>query len=209
MIEGFGGPDQFGYKWIDSDEPTGPQYVWEDIAATGTQVTSWFPTGSLSSTDEGYAGPFNLGFSFKYYGNVKTQIYVSTNGFLCFAPVTSNAYSNTALPNNGTPNEIISPFWDDLDAKAPGTVHYRQEANRFIIQWTNYQRYSGTASYTWQVVIYSSGKILFYFKNMTGTLNGATTGIENADGTIGIQMAYNANYVKNNLAVKLAADPEC
>lgn len=208
MTEGSGGPDLFGYKWIDSDEPAGPQYVWDDIVTTGTPVTSWIPTGSLSSTDEGYAGPLNLGFNFKYYGSVKSQIYISTNGFLCFSPVTSNAYSNTALPDNATPNEIISPFWDDLDAKAPGTVHYKQDGNRFIIQFTNYQRYSGTASYTWQVVIYSSGKILFYYKNMTGTLNSATTGIENADGTIGLQMAYNANYVKNNLAVKLAADPE-
>lgn len=205
---GSGGPDLFGYKWMDSDDPNGPVYEWNDIAATGTQVTSWTPTGTMSATDEGYAGPLNLGFNFKYYGNPKSQIYISTNGLLTFSAITSNIYSNTNIPNSATPNEIICPFWDDLDAKAPGTVHYKQDGNRFIIQWTNYQRYSGTASYTWQVVIYSSGKIMFYFKEMSGTLNGATTGIENGDGTTGLQMAYNANYLKNNLAVKLAAEPE-
>jgi hypothetical protein len=207
-IRGSGGPDLFGYKWADSDDPQGPAYVWEDISTTGTPVTSWTPTGTLSSTDEGYAGPYNLGFNFKYYGQPKSQIYISTNGLLTFTPITSNIYSNAAIPTASEPNEIICPFWDDLDAKAPGTVHYKQDGNRFIIQWTNYQRYSGTSSYTWQVVIYSSGKILFYFNNMSGTLNSATTGIENAAGNDGLQMAYSATYVKNNLAVKLAAEPE-
>ncbi len=207
-LKGSGGPDLFGYKWADSDDPQGPVYEWNDISATGTQITSWTPTGTLSATDEGYAGPINLGFNFKYYGQTKTQIYISTNGVLTFSPITTNIYTNTALPNSAEPNELISPFWDDLDAKAPGTVHYKQEGNKLIIQWTNYQRYSGTASYTWQVVLYSGGKIMYYFNNMSGTLNGATTGIENAAGNDGLQMAYNANYIKNNLAVKLAAEPE-
>lgn len=207
-ILGAGGPDEFGYSWVDSDDPQGPAYVWEDISTTGTLISSWIPTGSLSSTDEGYAGPLNLGFNFKFYGQVKNQIYVSTNGFLTFTPVTSNAYTNAPIPDVALPNDIISPFWDDLDAKAPGTVHYKQDGNRFIIQFTNYQRYSGTASYTWQVVIHSGGKIIFYFSNMTGTINSATTGIENGTGNIGLQVAYNAVYIKNNLAVKLAAEPE-
>ena len=207
-VKGSGGPDQYGYKWMDSDEPNGPVYEWNDIATTGTAVSSWTPTGTLSATDEGYAGPLSLGFNFKYYGQPKSQIYISTNGLLTFSPITSNIYSNASIPTSAAPNDIICPFWDDLDAKAPGTVHYKQDGNKFIIQWTNYQRYSGTASYTWQVVIYSSGKILYYFKNMSGTLNSATTGIENGDGTTGLQMAYNANYIKNNLAVKLAAEPE-
>ncbi len=207
-VKGSGGPDLFGYKWADSDDPQGPAYVWEDISTTGTPVTAWTPTGTLSATDEGYSGPFNLGFNFKYYGLPKSQIYISTNGLLTFTPISTNIYSNTPIPTATEPNEIICPFWDDLDAKSPGTVHYKQDGNRFIIQWTNYQRYSGTASYTWQVVIYSSGKILFYFNSMTGTLDGATTGIENASGNDGLQLSYNSTFVKNNFAVKLAAEPE-
>jgi len=207
-IEGFGGPDAWGYKWIDSDEANGPVYVWNDISSTGTAVTTWTPTGTFGGTDEGYAGPFNLGFNFKFYGQTKSQIYISSNGFLCFAPLTANTYTNAAIPSTAVPNEIICPFWDDLDAKAPGTIHYKQEGNTFIIQWTNYQRYSGTASYTWQVVLYSGGKIMVYYNNMTGTLNSATVGVENAAGTVGLQVAKDANYVKNNLALKIAAEPD-
>lgn len=207
-IKGQGGPDPFGYKWIDSDESNGPQYVWNDIASTGTLVTNWIATGTFGATDEGYAGPFNLGFNFKFYGQAKTQIYISTNGFLCFAPVTSNSFTNASIPTSAIPNELICPFWDDLDAKSPGTVHYKQDGNRFIIQWTNYQRYSGTASYTWQVVLFSSGKIMTYYNSMTGTINSATIGVEDAAGTVGLQVAYNANYVKNNHALQIAAEPD-
>ncbi len=207
-VKGQGGPDQFGYKWIDADESNGPQYVWNDIAATGTLVSRWTPTETFGATDEGYAGPFNLGFNFKFYGQAKTQIYVSTNGFLCFAPLTSNSFSNASIPSTSVPNEIIAPFWDDLDAKAPGTVHYKQDGNKFIMQWTNYQRYSGTASYTWQVVLYQSGKVMVYYKEMTGTINSATVGVENSTGDIGLQVAYDANYVKNNHALQIAAEPD-
>lgn len=207
-IEGAGGPDAFGYKWIDSDDPNGPAYVWNDISTTGTAVTNWTPTGTFSGTDEGYAGPFNLGFNFKFYGQTKTQVYLSSNGYLMFSTLSANTYTNASIPTAAIPNEIISPFWDDLDAKAPGTVHYKQEGNSFIIQWTNYQLYSGTASYTFQAVLHSSGKILFYYKTMTGTVNSATVGIENANGTIGLQTAYNSTYIKNNLALKYAAEPD-
>lgn len=207
-IEGSGGPDLGGYEWIDSDEPNGPAYVWNDITSTGTAVTNWIATGTFGATDEGYSGPYNFGFNFKFYGQVKTQFYLGSNGFVCFAPVTANAFTNASIPTAAVPNELIVPFWDDLDAKAPGTVHYKLDGNKMIIQWTNYQRYSGTASYTWQAHLYSSGKIIFYYKEMTGTINSATVGLENATGTIGLQVAYNATYIKNNLALKFSAEPD-
>src|SRR5690554_1505790 len=207
-IDGFGGPDAFGYEWIDSDEPNGPEYVWEDISTTGTEVTNWIASSTFDPKDEGYAGPFPLGFNFKFYGNTKTEVYVGTNGLILFSPITGSFYSNAAIPNASDPNEFIAPFWDDLDGRTQGTVHYKQDGNRFIIQFTNWQRYSGTGSLTFQVVLHSSGKILIYYNNMNATLNSATIGIENADASIGLQVAYNATYIHNNLALQFSAEPD-
>jgi subtilisin family serine protease len=207
-IEGTGGPDLFGYTWIDSNEPNGPTYEWNDISTTGTEVTNWVATGTFEPRDEGYAGPFPLGFNFNFYGNPKTQIYVSSNGLLLFGTLSSNIFTNSAIPNTAIPNEFIAPFWDDLDGRTQGTVHYKQDGNKFIVQFTNWQKYSATGSLTFQIVLYSTGRIMFYYENMNATLNSATVGIENAAGNDGLQIAYNATYVTNGLAVKISADPE-
>ena len=207
-IDGMGGPDLFGYKWIDSDEPNGPVYEWNDIVSTGTEVTNWIATGTFDPRDEGYAGPFPLGFNFNFYGNPKTQVYVSSNGVILFNTLSSNIITNATIPSTAVPNEYIAPFWDDLDGRTQGTVHYKQDGNKFVIQFTNWQKYSGTGSLTFQVVLHSNGRIMFYYNNMNATLNSATVGIENATGTDGLQVAYNAAYVTNGLAVKFSADPE-
>ena len=208
-IKGSGGPDLFGYEWIDSDAPNGPQYLWEDISATGTTVTSWTATGTYDPKDEGYAGPFQLGFNFKFYGIPKTQVYAGSNGTILFNPVSQNIFTNTSIPNSGVPNEFIAPFWDDLDGSDQGTVYYKQDGNRFIIQYSNWQKYAAsTSSLTFQVVLYSSGKIVVYYNNMNATLTSATVGIENADGSIGLQVASDAAYVHNNLALQFSAEPD-
>ena len=208
-IDGSGGPDAFGYSWIDSDEPNGPQYLWEDITTTGTQVTNWIASSIYDPEDEGYAGPFPLGFNFKYYGNTKTQVYIGSNGVLLFGPINQSYYVNESIPNTAVPNEFIAPFWDDLDGSTQGTVHYKQDGNRFIVQFTNWPVFfSPGTSLTFQVVLYSSGQILVYYNNMNASLTGATVGIENGDGTIGLQVAYNASYVHNNLALQFSAEPD-
>ncbi len=207
-IQGAGGPDTYGYEWIDSDETGGPQYTWNDISATGTEVTDWAPTGSYSETDEGYAGPFNLGINFKFYGEPKNQIYFSTNGYLTFIQETEATFSNKAIPNTLIPNDMICAFWDDLKAEDGGRLYYKTDGNKFIVQFTDWKRYSGEGTYTYQYVLYSTGRIMIYYKSMSGELESATIGIENATGTDGLQIAYNASYVHNNMAVKISSDPE-
>ncbi len=207
-IDGKGGPDAFGYKWIDSDEPNGPQYVWNDISTTGTELTTWIQTGTYNAKDEGYAGPVNLGFNFKFYGALKTQVYVSSNGALIFTAPAANMFSNVQIPSTSAPNEYIAPFWDDLDGVSSGNVYYKQDPGKLTIQFSNWHKYSNTGSLTFQIVLYSNGRIMFYYNSMNATLTSATVGIENAAGTVGLQMAYNAAYVKNNFAVKISADPE-
>jgi hypothetical protein len=103
---------------------------------------------------------------------------------------------------------MVAMFWDDLDGRTQGTVHRLQDGNKFYIQFTNWQKYSGTGSLTFQVVIHQNGKIIVYYNNMNAALNSATVGIENAAGNDGLQVAYNAAYVVNNLALEFASEPD-
>ncbi|MEK9137179.1 MAG: hypothetical protein AAB393_08655, partial [Bacteroidota bacterium] len=113
-VDGQGGPDAFGYRWIDSDEPGGPAYNWFNIAGIGTPITGWTP-----SADDGIVNiPLPWGFSF--YGSSYTNANVCTNGFISFTS-TSNAYVNGAIPSTAEPNGAIYPFWDDLNFTSAGS----------------------------------------------------------------------------------------
>jgi hypothetical protein len=207
-LRGSGGPDYFGYKWIDSDEPNGPQFVWQDIVATGTKLTNWTPVSTYGAKDEGYAGP--ISFNFKFYGQQHSQIFVNANGFITFVAPTASSIGNVNIPATTAPNGYISPFWDDLDGTTHGDVYYKFEDNKLIIQFEDWAKFgaAATSSYTFQIVLNSYGRIVFYYKTMTGAINSATTGIENHTGNGGLGIAFNSNYIKNNLAVKIQAEPE-
>ena len=204
-IDGSGGPDNFGYKWKDSNDPNGPQYIWYDITTNpnSTQVT--FPNGTL---DDGYTNAMPIGFNFNFYGVDYSNVCLSTNGFLSFTNISDAAYSNVQIPTTGAPDNMIAFFWDDLDGRTQGTVHQLHDGNKYYIQFTNWQKYNGTGSLTFQIVLNQSGKIEIYYNNMNATLNSATVGIENNNATDGLQVVYNANYIANNLALQFAADPD-
>jgi hypothetical protein len=182
-----GGPDAFGYTWIDSDEPGGPTYGWVDISGSGTVI----PLG-----DDQNLGPFALGFSVNYYGGFFDQIYVCSNGFASFTS-TSNSLGNVAIPSAAEPNNLLAAFWDDLNPSSGGTVYYYADAanNRFIISWNGVPHYSAYGSLYFQIIINADGTILYQYDTMDhgGHTVSATVGIENDDGTIGLQYDYNTN----------------
>ena len=90
MVLGRGGPDSFGYEWVDSDEPDGPMFDWVDISTDGVEITPW-PHGSV---DDGYTDPIPMGMEFEFYGIVYTDITISTNGWISFLPATQSHLSN-------------------------------------------------------------------------------------------------------------------
>ena len=194
-MRGSGGPDTFGYKWKDSDEAGGPVYEWTDLSNFGTEITF---NGGL---DDGYSNILDIGFNFTYYGVEYSQVSVSTNGFLYFGELSSSYRSNTELPDAEIPNKIIAAFWNDLDGRTNGIAYYKAEADRFIVQFTQFQKWASggsTGNYTFQIILKKSGSILIHYKDMTGTLDEATIGIENESGTDGLQVAYNAAYPPSN-----------
>ncbi len=194
-----GGPDGFGYRWIDSDEPGGPAFDWTDISATG------MPLGLVN--DDQTTAPIALGFNFPFYGTFFDSIRVCTNGWISFTSG-STAFSNQPLPNSGAPENLIAPFWDDLHPRGVNRTFFQSFGNRAIVQWQAIERYSGAGSYTFQVILESSGAITFQYLASTGAVDSATVGIQDATRTVGLQVAFNQLYVHDDLAVRIAAIPQ-
>ena len=198
VICDFGGPDSFGYTWIDSDEPNGPEFEWFEIADIGQN-------SGLNGDDNSVV--LSLPFTFNFYGIPKTNVRVSCNGYLTFGG-DGGVYTNQSIPNSTAPNDLIAPFWDDLYQENGTNYYYYDESNRrFIIQYTNWGFFSGGGSVTFQIQLYQNGQIYFLYRAMSGTLTSATVGIENASGNVGLQMAFNTVYVANDLAVRITAGP--
>ncbi|MBI4917884.1 MAG: hypothetical protein HY825_18745 [Acidobacteria bacterium] len=203
-----GGPDGFGYTFIDSAEPGGPTYTWVDITGTGTAITTW--TGS---PDDGYAGPFAIGFSFPFYGVAQTQFYAGTNGFISFGAGSTSLSNQCPLPSATTPNDVIAMLWDDLNFNTSGAAHYQYFATCpvgtgecTVVEYSNVAHYGGAAGSagTFEAILYPSGQILIQFQNPgTETGSGSTSGIEGPGGTYGLAYACNtAGTLAANLAIR-------
>ncbi len=200
-IEGSGGPDLYGYRWKDSDEANGPRFTWSSIATIGTAITLGDDAFSLRT----------LPFTFNFYGNNYNSVEVVSNGYLRFTNYTTTYPTNGAIPATALPNNGIYGFWDDLAPNLGGNVYVYSDAvsGKFIVEYNNVPRYNNTTSrVTFQIELQRSGSITYRYLRMVGTMNSATIGIENSTGTDGLQVVFNANYVKDSLAVKFQKEPE-
>lgn len=187
------------YTWIDSDAPNGPKFEWDDISGTGTPLTL---------LDDDYE-LISLNFSFPFFGNNYTTMYVNSNGYISFGAGATTRI-NSPIPSTAPPGNFIAAFWDDLNPMAGGTVYYKNTENKSIVQFDHVLPYGGTSpnDYTFQIVLSDDGSIcIYYLKMYAGLLNSATAGIENADGTDGIQVMYNEVYVHDSLAVSFRKTP--
>ncbi len=198
---GSGGPDTFGYTWIDSDEPGGPTYAWTDISGVGTSV------GFPSYTDDGNVGPVPIGFNFPFYGNTFSELYVCSNGWLSFTNSTLQTYTNQPLPNNGStvPENLLAVWWDDMvyDESDGNEAWYYNDGSRLIIQLYIRRIAAFTPPfYLMQVILYPNGDIVYQYHTLGTNLSSSTIGIQNAAKDDGLMVVHNdGSYAHEELAI--------
>jgi hypothetical protein len=200
-----GGPDDFGYYWMDSDETGGPAFDWVDISSSGTDII-----GLLD--DDNYAGPYDIGFDFPYYGATYSQFYIGSNGIIGFDATSMNARIPPNIPSAAVPNNILAWLWDDLnpdDADCPGAhVFFESDGNALVIQFVDYPEYRADPGdvINAEVILYEDGTIKYQYLDIASgfDINTCAIGIENSNGTDGLEVCYMTAYVHNNLAVQFS-----
>ncbi len=171
------GPDDFGYA------VQAQAYSWVPI--TGTVVN--FP-----SSDNSFAGPAPIGFSFPFFENSYTQLFLSTNGTLSFGQVMLTPI-NQVIPLSAPPNNFIAPLWTDLDVGGinPGKVRYDtlgSAPNRqFVVSWEDVTHVNTPGNpLDFQVILHENGDICFQYQTLTAVPANFTTGIEDFHGVDGV-----------------------
>jgi hypothetical protein len=193
-----GGPDAFGYNWVNSSDPNGPDFNWVDISTLGTAITLG---------DDG-SQQVSLPWPFDFYDNTYTSVLIASNGYLTFG-TTGGAYDNASIPANAQPNAVIAGFWDDLNPEQGGSIRYYNDSanDRFIVFFDQIQHYttSGVGTYTFQYIFESDGDVVLQYQTLTGIVNSCTVGIENAAGTDGLLVLYNGSAtLTNSLAIRFS-----
>jgi hypothetical protein len=199
-----GGPDAGGYYYIDSDDDASnhPVFNWIDI--TGFGVNLGF------NGDDQLVASQPIGFTFNFYGNPFTTFTACTNGWAGFSSYTTGYYNNQTIPTADAPNNLLAVMWDDMDCRTSGAGYtYTNNIDTCIIAWIDVPHYSftGTGVYTFEIILTADGKVVYQYLSQVGTIDSYTCGIENGNGTTGLQYVYNTSLDLTGKAISFGQVP--
>jgi subtilisin family serine protease len=157
-------------------------------------------TAPLGLSGDDNSMQVSLPFGFTFYGQTYNNAWVCTNGHVTFLNPggTFCPFFNTGIPDSGTPNAAIYPFWDDmfLDGNSTTWTAELQNPHRFVIEWRNATFFppGGPNRIDFEVILYENGQILTEYRNLDPNGqeqgNSATIGIENAAGDDALQYSF-------------------
>ncbi len=159
------------------------------------------------------------GLDFYYLGHHYDSVDIGTNGFIVpGSGASGNILFNQDLPDPTNPNNVIAPFWTDIDLDGGdgvggGTWYAADVTNGFstwhVFEWENAEQWFDPASvYTFQIWIEKgTDNIWFVYDNLTGNIAFATVGFENDDGLVGESYYYDGVGTPPAPGVDLAVGP--
>ena len=155
--------------------PAGAGY---QVAAGGATLdTAAAAAGTVLALADDDTREIPLGFSFNFYGNTYTSVFVNSDGNLTFsAGDVATAPRDLSRFLTGVPR--IAPFFDDLNPADGGQVSFTAEAGRFVVSWTEVPECclpSVTPKSTFQVLLFPDGSVEFAYGTVGA--NDAVVGI--------------------------------
>lgn len=157
----------------------------------------------LNGDDE--ATSVSLPFLFPFYNSRRSTAFVSTNGFITF-DTGSTDFSNGKIPDLGTPNSAVYPFWDDLRMDGPSKILVGSPTeDSFVIEWRDMTFAPFfTIRTTFSVTLHKNGDIEFQYKladENPARGGGATVGLEDDNGLRGFQYSFNEQVLYTGLSI--------
>jgi subtilisin family serine protease len=149
------------------------------------------PVGCPSDCDDG--GWIISGMDIDYLGQHYTSGIWSVNGTLELGTASgvSSSYLNQDLPDPAIPNNVLAPWWTDLNLSDAGNWYLGALTDGVhvwdIFEWEDVPRYGDLAStFSFQIWLErGSGNIHFAYGSYAGDTTDGSTGAEDADGLFG------------------------
>lgn len=192
--ESSGGPDGFGYRYIDSNEPLGPEYDWIEISETGVSTIMYGV--DVFYGDDNFSEPIPLPFDFSFYGIDYDEAYVDINGEILLAENTwytnypgsgwggdGNMFNYMyPIPGYTQMPALIAVYWDDLEAdEGTGDIFFQSfgtAPERYMVfQWDSLRFRAGSGAeqlLKFQVILHENGDIKMQYHTVSTGQTGAT-----------------------------------
>ncbi|HOZ52887.1 MAG TPA: HYR domain-containing protein, partial [Chitinophagaceae bacterium] len=155
--------------------------------ATGANIESGGTTIAL--LDDEISAAIPIGFTFQFYGNSYTNLYISSNGFVTFTSAVSGCCSGQLLPDASSPSNLIAGYWEDLNPSLGGTIKYLTTGSapnrRMLITFTDVPHHpnSGVNLVSFQIKLYETNNVISIHSSSCTNDGGLhTQGIEDASG---------------------------
>jgi hypothetical protein len=200
-IDNVVGGDQIGNKSWTFDGTLSPALAPSvDAIATGGS-----PYGYVSLASLGVTG-FNLGdeelaqfdtSDYQFGGESYNVISLVSNGYAIMGDDTSIDFVPQTFPDPVVPNNVLAPFWTDMDPGATdGGLLYVAEVgdgvdNWIVLEWEDVPVFSTGEKQTFQIWVQTDAEFQsFEYASITGSGDpaGLNTGAENRDGSSGVNL---------------------
>ncbi|WP_326538603.1 PEP-CTERM sorting domain-containing protein [Pseudorhodoferax sp.] len=170
----------------------------------GTPVAGYLPlhlfgiTATAGFSDDSIQN-FNVP-AFTFAGQSWSSVGISSNGYLVAGGSASETPVNQNLPKTTGPNNILAPFWTDLDFSLGGEILMASltdgVSSWFVVEWFQMANKDGTGTNTFQMWIGINGPedITFEYGAIAAGLGSSgllTVGAEDVTGTVGSSYYYN------------------
>ena len=132
-----------------------------------------------------------------------TTVGMVSNGYLVVGGGSSSnaGFVNQRFPDPQPPNNVLAPFWTDLNPESGGNLYAGILANPTtgqswaVFEWNQVPNYSDGLLNTFQVWVGLNGtedvRYMYGADISTGDMGLLTVGAENADGTVGVNWTIN------------------
>ena len=180
------GPDAFG------NSISNTQFNLRNVEATGNNV-------GLDNADDSTATQ-GIGFDFLFFGTSYSNVEISSNGFLTFTP-TGNAgcCSGQSIPTaGGAINNFIAGYWEDLAPASGGVVRTQTSglagSREFVVGFYDVADLDDPVNSinTFEMILHegTNNIELQYGQIQFENVDDKVIGIENADGTDGLELLF-------------------
>jgi hypothetical protein len=195
-----------GFTWSGTLSPSLPPTV-NSITSGGSPAGGYLPLslfGGNLNPGLGDESLVNINVpSFKYGGEVYSQIGVDSNGYVVIgggSGADNDCCTVPPIPNVARPNNVVAPFWTDLDPSGGGTVLVNVLTDGvtswIVVDYAGVPAFGTTIANSFEVWIQTGNTEGVTIAH--GTMNGANgqpanQGAENRTGTSGATYSGGTN----------------